>query len=172
MERLKNVDFYVDGQDLKGKPHFDLVIKGKVEQAHVKVTCSGLKTQSGYDKFQLRVYEVILALDDNLDTFMPTILYRCLEIYNLISEIKVEQGNYLSGKDSSYISSRLAELFDMKIMKKSPQSLDGRSMQMSFTIQGKQVEIVNSHFTYWVLDWAFRQKWPAVPHLNCHPISL
>ncbi|MBB6240507.1 hypothetical protein HDC90_005185 [Pedobacter sp. AK013] len=22
------------------------------------------------------------------------------------------------------------------------------------------------------LDWAFRQKWPAVPHLNCHPISL
>ena len=21
-------------------------------------------------------------------------------------------------------------------------------------------------------EWAFRQKWPAVPHLNCHPISL
>lgn len=21
-------------------------------------------------------------------------------------------------------------------------------------------------------EWAFRQKWPLIPHLNCHPISL
>lgn len=29
---------------------------------------------------------------------------------------------------------------------------------------------INLYFQ--LLDWAFRQKWPAVPHLNCHPISL
>jgi len=151
---------YLDGQELTNKPHFNLIVTGeltqisgnKLRQVNIKVTYNRFKTQDGYDKFQQQVYEAILALDENLDSWKPTILYRCLEIYNLTSEFKVEQGDYLSGIDSSYISSRLAELFDLKIMRKSPESLDRRSMQILFTIQGKQVEIVNSHFIHWVLD--------------------
>lgn len=154
-----NIDIYVDKQEFDGKPHFDLTVSGQensiqndgIKNARVKVTYSKFKTQSGYDGFQQLVYKAILQYDNMLADWMPTILYRCLEVYSQIRDIKVGQTHFVGGKQSLAIAKPLAQIFKSNILDRPSSDFTKEALKTTFTIKGEEFNINSNHFTQWVL---------------------
>lgn len=153
-----NIDIY-DKQEFDGKPHFDLTVRGQensiqnngLKTARVKVTYSKFKTQSGYDGFQQLVYKAVLQYDNMLADWMPTILYRCLEVYSQIKDIKVGQTHFVGGNQSLAIAKPLAQIFQSDILDKPSSDFTKEALKTTFTIKGEEFNIKSNHFTQWVL---------------------
>ncbi|CAH0142435.1 MULTISPECIES: Arm DNA-binding domain-containing protein [unclassified Pedobacter] len=107
-------------------------------------------------------FNVLKTQYDSVSPLMLKNIYQNVPIEGRKNELKEHKTPSLLELTEIHIKD-FSELVEKEIRSK-------ETLKQWKATQKKIVEFLK--FEFKVTDWAFRQKWPPVPHLNCHPITL